>query len=445
MIPRETQPLISNAELEKILISFESEDPSWFHQIRQIAREELKNNGFPDFKTEQGSYTPWDKVLLPLKFSGRPIERFSANTDLLSSLDWNQIESVIGQWPYRIVMLNGQYSIQHSILPSGLEIESIRSVLKNSLNIPIQSMFSKLNLKELGPVLNLACFKDGFYLHFKSNQCLDYPLVMLHIATQAQDYFSCSHNVIVMDEYSSGTILEYFISGNEDQSSLNSEMTQIYLRPQSQLAHAAAYLNGIHKNQWSFQTVEQQSGSSFSSRIFILGGAWTRHEQVIALKQPQASCGLEGLWMTQDHQQAENYTFIDHQAPNCTSREKFKGIANHDSVGVFDGCILVRENSMKTDASQENKNILLSSNAQIYSKPQLKIYADDVKCSHGSATGQLDAEALFYLQSRGIHPEAAQQMLIDGFSREIVDAIPWPEFKTSIWNRVNQFYKGNSK
>jgi Fe-S cluster assembly protein SufD len=167
--------------------------------------------------------------------------------------------------------------------------------------------------------------------------------------------------------------------------------------------------------------VRQEENSRLTSRVFSFGGALGRGEVETSLEGRGAECVLEGLYLAKGRQQSDHRTFIDHAVPSCRSEELYKGVLGGEAVGIFDGRVLVRENAQRTDARQANKNLQLTRESRVYSKPQLQIYADDVKCAHGSATGQLDEEALFYLRSRGLGLEQARSVLVHAFAGEMVD------------------------
>jgi Fe-S cluster assembly protein SufD len=170
-------------------------------------------------------------------------------------------------------------------------------------------------------------------------------------------------------------------------------------------------------------------GAAFKSRVLSFGGSLAR-TQITAVLDEGADCTLNGLYVTRDRQHADNRTTIDHAKPHATSHELYKGILDGQSSAVFNGKIIVRKDAQKTDAKQTNKNLVLSEGATINTKPQLEIFADDVRCTHGATVGQLDQESIFYLQSRAIGKEDARAMLTYAFAQELIDSIPNEEFRT---------------
>jgi Fe-S cluster assembly protein SufD len=182
--------------------------------------------------------------------------------------------------------------------------------------------------------------------------------------------------------------------------------------------------------------VEQATGSRFTSRSFALGSGLTRNELSVLLGAPEAECELLGLYVLDGRAHVDNHLDVDHARPRCTSRQLYKGVVTGASRAVFDGRILVREGAAKTDARQTNKNLLLSDDATVDTKPNLRIYADDVKCAHGAAVGRLDEEAIFYLRSRGIDEAAARAVLTLAFTREVVDGVHLDALRARILRLV---------
>jgi Fe-S cluster assembly protein SufD len=250
-------------------------------------------------------------------------------------------------------------------------------------------------------------------------------------------------NLIVMEDDSQVAVLEHYWGDNLGAYWTNA-VTEVHLSRGSRLEHTKLQqedAKGFHTGAFA---VRQSEGSRLVSRVYATGGALGRSEVEIALAEKRAECVLEGLYLTKEKQHLDTRTFVDHIAPSCTTQENFKGVLDGQSTAIFDGRILVRENSQKTDARQSNKNLLLTKEAKVYSKPQLQIYADDVKCSHGSATGQMDEEALFYLQSRGIGREEARKMMVYAFAGEMVEKAEDPYLKPALTKMMNEWMDGKS-
>jgi Fe-S cluster assembly protein SufD len=216
-------------------------------------------------------------------------------------------------------------------------------------------------------------------------------------------------------------------------------VTEVAMTKGSSLEHTKIGQEDIKGYHIGSLIAQQEEGSHLTSHLFSLGGALTRNDIETTLSQKKAECVLEGLYLAKEKQHVDTRTFIDHLSPNCNSHEVYKGVMDGQATGVFDGRILVRENAQKTDARQSNKNLLLTKEAKVYSKPQLQIYADDVKCSHGSATGQIDEEALFYLQSRGISRDEAKKVLVYAFAGEMVEKLENGYLKPALKKLVDNW------
>jgi Fe-S cluster assembly protein SufD len=199
--------------------------------------------------------------------------------------------------------------------------------------------------------------------------------------------------------------------------------TEVYAGEGAEVEHHRLQHEGAHAFHVSLLEVEQGKGSRFRGHSFALGGQLARVEARAFLGAAHADCTLEGLYLARNRQLQDHLVLVDHASPSCTSREVFKGILDDRARGVFAGRILVREDAQKTDAAQVNSNLLLSDDAEIDTKPQLEIFADDVKCSHGGSVGQLDETALFYLRSRGVDADAARAMLTYAFAAEVVERV----------------------
>ena len=190
----------------------------------------------------------------------------------------------------------------------------------------------------------------------------------------------------------------------------------------------AFHIAGIH--------AEQAETQPLLSHSFALGGRLARNDITSSLNGPECQCTLDGLYLLEGKQLVDHHTRIDHFAPSCTSREHYRGILDGESHGVFNGRVVVHPHAIKTDAHQSNRNLLLSKQAEIDTKPQLEIFADDVKCTHGATVGQLDEDSLFYLRSRGVDADTARSLLIYGFANDIISRVEMPEMRTRVEHLV---------
>jgi Fe-S cluster assembly protein SufD len=251
--------------------------------------------------------------------------------------------------------------------------------------------------------------------------------------THEKPTVSHPRNLIVVDNDSQATIVESYV-GLENDVYFTNVVSEIRGGENAILTHYR--LQQESQEAFHIATVQAhlRRSSNFSSHSIALGGALVRNDVTAALAGEGSECTLNGLYMVTGHQQVDNHTRIDHEKPHCRSRELYKGILDGKSKGIFNGKIFVHKAAQKTDAKQTNKNLLLSEDAVINTKPQLEIYADDVKCTHGSTIGQLDQDAMFYLRSRGIGLQAARRLLTYAFASEIITQIKIEPVRTQLDN-----------
>jgi Fe-S cluster assembly protein SufD len=216
---------------------------------------------------------------------------------------------------------------------------------------------------------------------------------------------------------------------------------EIFLKDGARLEHYRVQREAVEAFHIATTTADLGKGSSYDATSITLGGKLSRHDINVLMDHEGAECWVDGLYLVSTEQHTDTHSVIDHRMPHCTSHQLYKGILDGSSRAVFNGKIFVRHGAQKTDAFQTNKNLLLSADAHVDTKPQLEIFADDVKCAHGAAIGQIDEEELFYLQTRGIHPELARNLLTYGFAEEVVSKIKIDSIRSElgqvVLNRLN--------
>ncbi|MGZ6125208.1 MAG: Fe-S cluster assembly protein SufD [Myxococcales bacterium] len=272
--------------------------------------------------------------------------------------------------------------------------------------------------------LNTAFIDDGAFIHLPADSVVEAPIHLLFISTpDGKTTLSQPRNLIVAGARSRATVIETY-AGPPDGVYLTNAVTEISLGEGARVEHYKLQQESARAFHIALLQVTQGRESGFRSHSLALGGALARNEVRAVFAAEGGECALNGLYMASGKQHLDNRTLIDHKNPRCTSRELYKGVLDGESHGVFGGRVLVREDAQKTDARQINRNLLLSPGALIDTKPQLEIFADDVKCAHGAAVGELDADALFYLRSRGLGLDAARSLLTWAFAGEMVELIP---------------------
>ena len=272
--------------------------------------------------------------------------------------------------------------------------------------------------------LNTAFIEDGAFIDLPAGVVLQAPIYLLFVSTAAGGAtVSQPRNLIVAGAGSQATVVETY-AGIADEVYLTNAVTEVVLGKGAGLDHYKLQEESARAFHIALLQVHHGRNSRFTSHSVALGAALARNEVRALLASEGSECTLNGLYMATGKQHLDNRTLIDHQSPRCTSRELYKGVLAGHSRGVFSGRVLVQKDAQKTDASQTNRNLLLSEDALVNTKPQLEIFADDVKCAHGAAVGQLDEDALFYLRSRGLGREAARSLLTYAFASEMVNLIP---------------------
>jgi Fe-S cluster assembly protein SufD len=409
------------------------QDAAWLKTLRLQALEQFKQTGFPTDELESWKYTNLSLNLLKESFA---FEAPASTVVVAAQLKKAGFDT---DKAHLMVFVNGQFSKELSSLKTlakGITVQNIASALTNET---VKAFVGKIALSQnrAFTAINTAFFTDGLFIQLEAGKVLDAPVHVVYISTNAgQATQTHLRNLLVLANDSKANVIEHYWGENVSAYFTN-VVTEVAMAKGSTLEHMKIGQEDIKGYHIGSLIAQQEEGSHFTSRLFSVGGALTRNDIETTLDQKKAECVMEGLYLAKDKQHVDTRTFIDHLSPNCNSTEVFKGVIDGQAVGVFDGRILVRENAQKTDARQSNKNLLLTKEAKIYSKPQLQIYADDVKCSHGSSTGQIDDEALFYLQSRGISREEAKKVLVYAFAGEMVEKIESAYLKPALKKLVD--------
>lgn len=406
--------------------------PDYLVPIREVAFSFFQENGFPTLKNEDWKYTPVKLYL------NEPFEVDQAQT---SEVDPELVPYFGQQLPgYKIVMVNGRFDVEQSDLPdsSQCRIDSIINVLREPA---VKERLSKSRNYRSNPFLamNTALFTRGVYLHIPKDVKVDKPIHLIHFVGGEQKQFNISKNIIIVESGAEVEIIEsYYHSGNDPISFRNSS-TEALVEENAILHHIK--LQKAHENLRMVEhtEVEQKTDSLFNNYTFTLPGMnFVRNNLNLELNGSNIESHMYGLYLTDKNQLVDNHTLVNHKEPNCESNQLYKGILTDRSRAIFSGKVYVHSIAQKTNAFQQNNNILFSDNATIYSKPQLEIYADDVKCSHGSTIGQLDEEAMFYLRARGMSKEDAQSMLVNAFAFDVTEKLVDEEIKAMLNEEIDK-------
>ncbi len=393
---------------------------SWLGAVRRSAIERFNEIGFPTTRQEEWRFTSVAPIVrTPFKLAepgrnGLTVADISAYT--YGEADCAQLVFVDGYF-------SGHLSSVGS-LPKGCRVMSLAAALESERSL-LEPHLARHAVISGGAfaALNTAFMPDGAFVYVPRAVTLKNIVHVLYISTRRQNpTLSYPRNLIVLGDGSQATLVESYV-GLDKASYFTNAVTEIVVGGGCVADHYklqresgdACHIGRLH--------VVQQRDSSFASHSLSLGGTLVRNEAVVVFDAEGSECSLNGLYVTRGKQHVDNHTTIDHAKPHCSSRELYKGILDDSSSGVFNGKIVVRKDAQKTNAKQTNKNLLLSEDALVNSTPQLEIFADDVKCTHGATIGQLDEEELFYLRTRGIDRSSARTLLTYAFATEILSAM----------------------
>jgi Fe-S cluster assembly protein SufD len=392
---------------------------------RQEARDTFEKMALPETKTEEYRHTPIKRLLQ---------KNFSLETTSAASSDLDPQEFFIPSLEGNvIVMINGIFSTTHSKIVSPAEevqISNLSDALAggNDLALKYLAKYSDYKTDSL-TAWNTAAWEHGVFVNVPSATQVKKPILIYNIHdTRSGQVITTSRNLFVVGNGSEVTIIEKFDSLGKSNHFSNT-VTEAVVGEGAGMDLYSIQNDAGNRYQFGATHIHQNNSSRVNTFTFTLRGKLVRNNLTLALDGEGIESHMFGLYLINDDTLADNHTVVDHRKPNSFSNEIYKGIMDGNSRGVFNGKIYVRPQAQKTNAFQANRNILLSEKATVNTKPQLEIWADDVKCSHGCTTGQLDEEALFYLQTRGIQKETARAMMLYAFAIEILNNVKNEELK----------------
>ena len=390
------------------------------HKIRKDAISNFSKLEFPTTRNEEWKYTSIAPLLkhtfTPAKDDKPSISRKEVKKYLFDKLEHSLL-----------VFVNGFYSAELSELkdlPAGVIAGSIAEAIKTHSQI-VEKHFSKYaDYKEqIFTALSTAYTRDGAFIYIPDGKIIEEPIHILYLSlSRGEKILSQPRNLFVTGKNTQATIIEHYASV-DDSVHFTNTVTEIYAGENSVVDHIKLQDENREAFHIARMEVDQERNSNFSSNMISFGAALSRNDLNTRFNDKGGECMLNGLFMIEGSQLFDVHTLIDHAKPYCNSHEHYKGILDGNSRGVFNGKVIVRPDAQKTNAFQENNNIILSDQALVNTKPQLEIFADDVKCSHGATVGQIQDEALFYLKSRGIGDKKARGLLIHAFATDVVKSI----------------------
>jgi Fe-S cluster assembly protein SufD len=414
-----------------------NQSPKWLLPLRKAGLAQFEKLGLPTVAQEDWRFTNTAAIA---KLPFHPVLQPTAETE--AEILVNNVFA--GQTGSRLVFVNGHFAPGLSAvgsLPAGVKVGSLAGALQADAAFLEQQLGKYAGTAENGfRALNQAFFLDGGFVHVGAGKTVAEPIQFVYVSTATQSGATIHpRNLVVAEANSSVTILESYLAVGGTGYFTNA-VTELFAGDNARLefvkfqdeAPDAYHLASFHG--------EFGRASNVNVHSFALGAKLSRNDIRTKLAGEGLECILNGLYLTRHEQLADHHMVVEHAQPHCASHEYFNGILDDKSRGVFHGRILVQPIAQKTDAKQTNKNLLLSDDAGADTKPQLEIYADDVKCTHGATVGQLNRESIFYLRSRGLAPETARRMLIHSFAGEIIERVQHEatreELDKLVWDRL---------
>ncbi|MCM0041266.1 MAG: Fe-S cluster assembly protein SufD [Algoriphagus sp.] len=416
---------MSTLTQQEFVLGFFEAAPATYSNLRQLGKESFYAQGLPALKAEEYKFTPIAKKLEMSLTDLSPTKSIQINAERVKSALFAGFKGTV------LVFSNGAYLPEHSTSTEGISVR----LLSENESTPLGSI-AKAD-KDPFVALNQATFSDGLHISLEKNKELDSPILLLQFH-QAQGGQVISPRIwIEAGDFSKATFIDYPISLDdapyfvnkvvEIKGGINANLTYHSLQQEHNQVIAVSNL-----------VTDIQKDSQFTSTQITLSGDMVRNNLTLNLLGSNSVGNMYGIYLLNGKTHVDNHTNVDHTIPHAESNELYKGILTDQSRGVFNGKIFVRQIAQKTNAFQQNNNILLSEDAIINTKPQLEIWADDVKCSHGCTVGQLDEEAQFYLQARGIDKTTAKGLLLYAFAGEVLDKIEVDSLRNHIVAQIQE-------
>jgi Fe-S cluster assembly protein SufD len=397
-------------------------DPAWLAETRRAAFERFAALGFPAPRLEDWRFTnvaPIAEASFAAPANGT--RSFQARTALARAV-------VIEPSPNRLIFVNGRYAPELSRLerlPAGAVVGSLAAAVRDSAGILEPHLARQALYQEQAFVaLNTAFLDDGVLIHIPDGAVVDEPILVVFVSLpEGEPSVAHPRVLIVAGQRSRMAVVESYIAADGAAGYFTNAVTEVILGAEASVEHCKLQWESVDAFHVATLVATQGRGSKLACHSVSVGGALVRNDAVARLDGEGADCLLNGLYLAAGAQHVDNHTVIDHVGAHSTSLETYKGVLGGTSHGVFSGRIVVRPEAQQIVARQTNKNLLLSEDAVVNTKPQLEINANDVKCYHGATVGMLDDDALFYLRTRGLDREAARAMLVQGFMSDVVAGI----------------------
>ena len=403
------------------------DDDSPIHDIRKKAIDTFEEKGFPTKKEEDWKYTSLNAIINK-DYSIFPKGDKEIKYEKVREYFLHDIDS------YKIVFIDGVFSsFLSKTTHDGLDVCLLSSVLsKQKYKVIIEAYYNKIASKDSITSLNTAFAKEGAYINIPNNKEVDKPIEIINFSTGNETALMMQpRNLIIVGENTHVQIIERHQSLSDNAVFTNS-VTEIFAEKRAYLDFYKIQNDKENASLIDNTFIHQEQNSNCNVHTFSLGGKITRNNLNFSQNGEHCDSTLKGVTILKDKQHVDHNTLVNHISPNCESHQDYKGLYADSSTGVFNGRVIVEKEAQKINAFQQNNNILINDNATVNAKPQLEIFADDVKCSHGCTIGQFDEDALFYLRSRGIGLKEAQALLMYAFANTVLETVKIPELKRRI-------------
>ena len=420
--------------LKEILNTEIKHDSKVLESKRKEARAAFEQTGFPTKNHEEWRFTNVSTIVnTPFKIDNET----KVNKSAVEKLDEYGFDANI------VVVYNGRIIKELSKIQEKNDkvfIGSFADAIASGHEKVFDEHFCKYanNRTDGFTALNTSMIKSGLLIYVSKNSTLEKPVMIINFIEESdKDVFANHRNLIVVESGGKADVSEVFYASGK-RSSFSNYVAEIYLGENAELHHNKIQNEGTEAYHVGTTQVEQKNHSRFYSMVISWGGSLLRNNLNSVINGEGIDCYFRGLYLVKGKQLIDNHTLADHAKPNSHSNEFYKGLLDEEGTGVFNGKIMVRQDAQKTNAYQTNTNILLSNDATINSKPQLEIFADDVKCSHGATTGQINPDEVFYLRSRGISETEAKKLLLSAYAHEIIDEVANEELKKLLIKRLDK-------
>jgi len=410
------------------------------NRIRTKALKAFKETGFPDMKTEDWKYTNLN--FLNSEFSFPDFNHFNTLTIP------DEVIKFINSYSSgnnTLVLINGIFnkSLSNIILDSDvIKVSNLHQAYFNEPNNVEKYVIDDIDYKRfIFNAINTAVYKDGILLKIKCNKLIEDPIYILNISiSDDSTYFINPRNIIAVGRNSIANIITINYSYGENANLVNS-VTDLFVEEYSMINYTQLQTEKVKHNIIENVSTHLEKNAVYNKTTITTEGKFIRNNDYVIIADTDSEVNMNGLFFPTDQQYFDNHTFIIHKAERCRTNENYKGIIDGKGKGVFNGMILVKPGAQQTNAYQSNKNILLSDESVIYTKPELEIYADDVKCSHGATSGSINSDQLFYLKARGLDEKQAKALIVSGFAMEIINNIKFETIRKKmeqmIFNKLN--------